>query len=51
MVQMDAKFWVFDQQNLLAQTSDGLALKPQFFNQKDGTVLVHRALRAQGAEE
>ncbi len=51
LVKMDARFWVFDQQNLLAQTSDGLALKPQFFNQKDGIVLVHRALRAQGARD
>ncbi len=51
LVQMGAGLWVFDQRNLLAQTADGLALKPQFFNRKEGTVLVHRALRAQGARE
>lgn len=51
LVKMDAKFWVFDQQNLSALTADGLALKPQFYNQKEGALLVQRALRELGAPE
>lgn len=51
LVKMDSKFWVFDTENLHTRNADGLALKLAFFNQKDGALLVHRALRAIGERE
>lgn len=51
LVKTDSKFWVFDLGNLHAQGENGLALKPEFFNQKDGSLLLQRALIASGDTE
>lgn len=51
LVRMDARFWIFDRQNLDARNAEGLALKPEFFNQKEGLLLVLRALWALGVDD
>jgi hypothetical protein len=51
LVTMDSRFWVFDRHSLSARNANGLASKPEFFNQKEGKLLVNRALRVQGITE
>lgn len=51
LVKVGARFWVFDRESLAARNADGFARRLEFFAQRDGQLLVLRALTDMHVDE